>query len=593
MSYNEISRAYEVAEKFQAEKISELKKIYQRETSSSDDIHVVLTGRPYTILSDSMNSGIPSIFAKNKIKVFYQDAVEAEKNSLGQIKSLLQAFHWHYAAKAIETALYAAEHEGVYPVLVTSFKCSPDSFTVEYFKKIMDHYGKPYLILQLDEHDSSIGYETRIEAAIRAFRNHHRAGIGKSEIKLPPLSSGVSMDKSVFKNKTLLLPNWDNIACELLAANLRAEGIDARLLDETSEGIRKSMRLNTGQCIPLNIIAQGCEDYIEKNNLEHDKTVLWLFNASISCNIRMFPYLTKNLFDSSKNGMERVDVYLGDMVYLDMSFTVMLNAYFANFFGGMLRKIGCSIRPYEKIKGETDRVIAQSLKIFSEVMESRGDMEEAVTKSVDMFAAIDIVKTKRPKAAIFGDIYVRHNDVMNQDLIKVIEDNGGEAVITPQSELLKIIADPYINKWYHEGLYSHAATGVVVKRLVPVLEKKYMKIFSRIITETETALSDSPDNILAKFNTRLEHTGESMENILKLYSLASHNPDIALFIQTSPAFCCPSLVTQAMSGKIEELTGIPVVTIEYDGTGGLKNDAIIPYLKFPREKKITANLNIV
>jgi hypothetical protein len=38
-----------------------------------------------------------------------------------------------------------------------------------------------------------------------------------------------------------------------------------------------------------------------------------------------------------------------------------------------------------------------------------------------------------------------------------------------------------------------------------------------------------------------------------------------------------------MSKEIENKTGVPVVSITYDGTGGNKNEAIIPYLKFPRK----------
>jgi hypothetical protein len=58
-----------------------------------------------------------------------------------------------------------------------------------------------------------------------------------------------------------------------------------------------------------------------------------------------------------------------------------------------------------------------------------------------------------------------------------------------------------------------------------------------------------------------------------------------LFIQTNPFYCCPSLVTEAMMERIEELTGVPIVTIEYDGTSGIKNEDLIPYLKY-REKKL-------
>ena len=89
-----------------------------------------------------------------------------------ELGPLLGAFHWQHAAEALETALEAARTPMLYPVYVTAFKCSPDSFALDAFRRILDAYGKPYLVLQLDDHDSSMGYETRIEAGVRAFRNH-------------------------------------------------------------------------------------------------------------------------------------------------------------------------------------------------------------------------------------------------------------------------------------------------------------------------------------------------------------------------------------------------------------------------------------
>jgi len=44
------------------------------------------------------------------------------------------------------------------------------------------------------------------------------------------------------------------------------------------------------------------------------------------------------------------------------------------------------------------------------------------------------------------------------------------------------------------------------------------------------------------------------------------------------------LVTEAMTSRIEEITGVPVVTIEYDGTTEFKNEGIIPYLKYRKTK---------
>ena len=94
-------------------------------------------------------------------------------------EELIKALKWKFATGILEAAETVLETDSCYPILLTSFKCTPDSFVIEYFKEIFETKGKPYLILQLDEHDSTVGYETRIEAGIRTFLNHyhkHKAG---------------------------------------------------------------------------------------------------------------------------------------------------------------------------------------------------------------------------------------------------------------------------------------------------------------------------------------------------------------------------------------------------------------------------------
>jgi hypothetical protein len=85
------------------------------------------------------------------------------------LEALLDQVHWNYASEILRAAEFCARNEGLYPVFITSFKCAPDSFIQEYLERVMDGADKPYLTLQLDEHDSSVGYETRIEAAHRSF----------------------------------------------------------------------------------------------------------------------------------------------------------------------------------------------------------------------------------------------------------------------------------------------------------------------------------------------------------------------------------------------------------------------------------------
>jgi predicted CoA-substrate-specific enzyme activase len=588
ISYFDVSSAYDRAAEFIKTCRAQWQAIYQAHADRNHDLHVVLLGRPYNVLTRAMHKGIPNILAALGIKTFFQDMLSYSREDVKSIQPLLDELHWHFAAKILEAAEVIAKSPGAYPILMTAFKCSPDSFVIDYFKKIMASHDKPYLILQLDDHDSTGGYETRIEAAIRSFQNHRNL-TGKRPVaaKMPPL---VVAKSRRLLNRTLILPNWDPIICKLLAANLNRAGIDARCLEETPSSIQQSMRFNSGQCIPLNIIAQEFIDYVQTHGLDPAQTALWMTVGEIACNLKLYPHYIKSILNAYGNGMEQAAVYLGELSMFDISLTLPVNNYFAYMFGGMIRKIGCKIRPYERRKGETDQVIAGAVDIMRNVFLGHRSREEAVAEVVSNFTAIETVDCSalppRPKVAVFGDLYSRDNHVINQDLIHFIEDNGGEVITTPYSEYLKMISRPYLRKWLIEGHYLNAISSQALMTTLKRKEKIYYTYFEGILNEPEPDYDEPAKDILARYNVRLENTGESMDNILKIHYIKKHYPDVALFVQASPAFCCPALVTEAMANEIERQTNTPVVSITYDGTGGNKNDVIIPYLNYPRKDRL-------
>jgi hypothetical protein len=114
---------------------------------------------------------------------------------------------------------------------------------------------------------------------------------------------------------------------------------------------------------------------------------------------------------------------------------------------------------------------------------------------------------------------VRDNELINQDLIHFIESQGGEVVTTPYSAYVKMIAQPYLRKWFVEGLYLQALSSKALITTISRLEKTYYKYFQRILKEPEPVYDESPDKILSDYGIRIENTGESMENILKIFYL--------------------------------------------------------------------------
>ncbi|MDF1569730.1 MAG: acyl-CoA dehydratase activase, partial [Spirochaetaceae bacterium] len=574
-----IGAAWDEAGKWFDSCVEELRRFHS-DRAREDDINVVLLGRPYVVADASMNKDIPRLFAETGARVFDMDMFPDAGG---------EELPWSYASKIMDTAERIAMTPGTYPVLVTSFMCSPDSFVVPYVRELLEKKGKPYLILELDGHGSSVGYGTRVEAAVRSFRNHfaHKGpAVRRDNVVLPP--DIVRGNPADIRGKTLLIPNWDIDVMPLVTANLRREGIDARLLEETDELVRQGSRKSDGQCLPLSVIAREVSHYVTKHRLDPAKTALWMIKSNWSCNIPLYPRHILHLLKQEGGGMEKVSIYIDTIGFTGTTPLSLVSTYYAYMFGGLIKRIACRIRPYEINPGETDRVLAMARDRLTKVFMGRGDRMDTVKDIVARFESIPVRKETRPKVAIFGDVYVRDNEVMNQNLIRAIESAGGEVVTMPYSRYAKMIADSHFKRLFKEKRYKAVAGWKLFLRALKVLEKTYNKLFETL-AGPEEEYNDDTEAILAPYGVTLEHHGESMENLLKIHYLADQHDDISLFVQTSPSFCCAGLITEAMRNKIEEITHIPVVSITYDGTGGDKNSAIVPYLAFPRaqEAKVT------
>jgi predicted nucleotide-binding protein (sugar kinase/HSP70/actin superfamily) len=211
-------------------------------------------------------------------------------------------------------------------------------------------------------------------------------------------------------------------------------------------------------------------------------------------------------------------------------------------------------------------------------------MDIAVAEALSLFDKIEQNLTSRTRVAIFGDLYVRDNDIMNQNLVHDIEENGGEVITTPYSDLVKITIENVIRRAMARGDYFRTGILRVMLASIKIMEERYYKQFKKYLGNKPVVNPLRLERQLAKFNITPYHSGESYENILKIFYILENYPDTSLFVQTNPAFCCPALVTEAMAQEIRRITGVPIVTLTYDGTGGYKNDIVITHLNSARAR---------
>jgi predicted CoA-substrate-specific enzyme activase len=577
VNVSQVSDAMKKADALAERITSRLGSLYDRNFSNDGDVSVVLLGRPYVVLSGTLNKGIPDIFTGMGIRAFYQDMLKVDLNRDETLNQLLEKIPWHFAANILRATELACRTANLYPVLVTAFKCAPDSFIIEYFKQLMNLFGKPYLIIQIDEHDSNTGYETRIEAALRSFRNHARS---VASVPDPDLEAILPRVDTELDGKILLMPNWDMFVCPLIVANLNRAGVDARLLESTELGIRKSMVHNTGQCLPINIIAQDYIDYIERHDLDPSRVILWMMEGKMTCNLRQYPFYIKRILENYGKGMEKASVYSGEISHREMSMGVTYYAYFAYMLGGLFRKTACRIRPYEVVPGHTDAVVEKVRRILVGALSGKQSIDSAIRDGLNLFDGIEYDKdSRKPLVAIFGDLYVRDNDIMNQDLVRAIEEAGGEALVTPYHDYAKISMENIFRRASQRGEHVETSMNRMLLNVLKFMDERYYKPFRKFLGPAPVIRPKELEKHLRKFNIHLLNSGESYDNILKIFYIMENYPDVSLFVQTNPAFCCPALVTEAMTRQIKEMTGVPIVTITYDGTSDRMNDLIVPYIQ--------------
>ena len=151
----------------------------------------------------------------------------------------------------------------------------------------------------------------------------------------------------------------------------------------------------------MNLMAQCYMDYIEENLLDPAQTAGWCFDSHVACNIRLYPQFIKGIMESNGKGMGKVDMYVGSLTLSDISIQASMEAYFAHMFGGMLRRVGCKIRPYEKEKGMTDKLIAQSVNILYNTLLGGRNKDDELTKVINLFKKIETIQGIMPQSCHF------------------------------------------------------------------------------------------------------------------------------------------------------------------------------------------------
>jgi predicted nucleotide-binding protein (sugar kinase/HSP70/actin superfamily) len=230
----------------------------------------------------------------------------------------------------------------------------------------------------------------------------------------------------------------------------------------------------------------------------------------------------------------------------------------------LLMKKLLQTRPYEKEEGQTDRVYQRSLERVCEAIREGGDLERALRKSIDDLNRIEVDGPgTKPLIGIVGEIFVRLNPFANENVIRKIEQFGGEAWIAPLTEWILYVNTIATGRSLRKKSFSNLIKVFFTDYFQKKDEHRLEKIFKnhlRNFGEPKTR------QIFKKARPYLDPSfeGEAILSVGKTIDFAKRGA--SGIVNIMPFTCMPGTIVNTLLKRYrEENTNIPILNMAYDG----------------------------
>jgi predicted nucleotide-binding protein (sugar kinase/HSP70/actin superfamily) len=268
----------------------------------------------------------------------------------------------------------------------------------------------------------------------------------------------------------------------------------------------------------------------------------------------------------------------------------------------LLNKLLLRIRPYETVKGAADAAYEQALSDFCAAVEvggkSAGEQMERFKSSLSKGRALlksvsADFSVQRPLIGVVGEIFCRLNAFSNDDLIRKVEETGGECWVSEVSEWLWYTDASHIARLKRAGRHiTLEMLGVKLKSYMKHKdEKELLSVFGSDFRGYEEP--DDINEILELARPYLRPQGALGEMILSVgKAVYLHRRGADGVIDINPFSCMNGIVCESVHPRlVRDCDGLPVRVLYYDGTRTDRRYEIEIFMDLVREysarKKIT------
>ncbi len=553
---------------------------------------VVLLGMPYLAQDQVLGQGIAEILHDQGVPALLVDMLPAHRlPAPHQLPD--QGTHWQYGKISLAAAEWVAGQAGLYVLYCSSFDCGPDAMLLPRLREIMERTRKPWLSVQLDAYAADTGLVTRVEAALDAFRDHHaRHSLKAGDRPEEPPSLGLRpggrtlastpLLSRMSRGRVFLVPLIDHMACRLWEAAFAGQGYDLRFYQQGPAQVREGQSYTGGgECMAIPGIVGGAVTALrDLSSTERDGAVVFVPTCSYSCVYPEFPVATRRALDQA--GFQDVQVYAPNLFAFFPGASLRANALVWECVVAvdLLRRAVFAVRPFERNKGSTDALLEAGLLRVETALRSGKALLPALEPTLRHLCRIPRNPAPRPRILLTGNLFLRFNPLLNQQMVSRLESLGAQVISPPMTDytmtarlqdrrLLQARGTPIGRKMAnHAMLFSLKATLLRYQRAA----------LGMGLPGHHEPFHELERHIQERLGVPWALGGETL-SVLGRVLQAIHRQQVDAVVHLNSLFCQPAYVSEALLDGVLSRAGVPLVNLYADGHGDL-GAVITPMLHF-------------
>jgi predicted nucleotide-binding protein (sugar kinase/HSP70/actin superfamily) len=385
------------------------------------------------------------------------------------------------------------------------------------------------------------------------------------------------------KGRTVYFPSMTEAGAMVTAAAFRSVGIEARPMPPSdAETLAMGGRFSSGEeCLPLKVTLGDALKLLVSGEIAPGKMAFFMPISTGPCRFGMYGPYMKMVFaemgfedvifiaPSNENGYSGVGEHGQQLIR---------TAWRGIVASDLLRKLLFRVRPYETERGGTDAAFDRGVALLSAAVEHPGDGARAKLARItgalrEARALINAVPVDysdpRPLIGIVGEIFCRLNKFSNDDVVRKVEETGGECWMSDVSEWVWYTnaAQLQLLERYRRRFTKENFGARIKWHLQRRDEHAFLSAFEGDFDGYEEAHDIREIMELARPYLPPEGVlGEMMLSVGKAIYL--HGKGVDGILDINPFSCMNGIVAEAIYPRVSRvIDGLPIRVLYYDGSG--------------------------